>query len=48
MERVTVVYEIEISVSEDSPAPTEEEIAKAIYRGVDVIDSEDAVFVQRA
>jgi hypothetical protein len=45
MERVTVEYAVEISVAEDQPAPTCEQIADAIYRLVDEVDSREAVYV---
>ncbi len=54
-ERVEVVYTVTISVpdpeGEGFPAdgvPSESEVKMAIYRGVDSIDTEDAVEVQRA
>lgn len=46
-ERVNVEYTVEISVRGDQPAPTEEDLKRAIYQQTEV-DSEDAVHVVRA
>lgn len=42
------VYEVTISTREADGIATEDEIRTAIYQGIAIVDSEDAVFVQRA
>ena len=44
-EYVDVEYHVVISVLETEPAPTTEDLKKAIYRGSDWIDTEDAILV---
>ena len=46
-ELTEVVYEVTLYVRESVPSPTEEEIQKAIYRGCEALDTEDAVEVRR-
>lgn len=47
-EYVEVVYEVALLIREDADGiPTAEEIQKALYRGIDLIDTEDAVSVTR-
>ena len=41
-------FVVRISTRESVGIPTVDEIKKALYRGIDIIDSEDAVDVQRA
>ena len=46
-EFVTVVYELQISVHEDDPIPTEDELERVVYQAFREIRSEDAVIVRR-
>lgn len=46
-DRGDTTYEVTISTTMSDGIVTEEEIRAAIYRGVDIIDSEDAIQVVR-
>lgn len=46
-DRVETVYEVTISTPEDLGIVDEDELRKAIFQGCSIIDTEDAIDVER-